>query len=223
MLVCQQQVVLKCYNFPPKNKVLAAESLALMLIMLRFFYCLRWLYLYVLQNLFQTLSKMEVQKSPKASSLWHLDMDSPSTLPTVPSRSRLFLFLYMKQVTSPTFNRTSSAPVTDTPMITRRGMSPLSSRISGMTCWRSPSPVRQCAYLWDACWHAGAGSSQSAARSASTLPSPQPSPLWWRGLRPHLARPRLTDSLHPDSGIGGRREAHLYRSKTSKWNMQLVH
>jgi hypothetical protein len=46
----------------------------------------------------------------------------------------------MKQATSPTFSRTSSTPVTDTPMITKRGMSPLPSKISGMTCCRSPSP-----------------------------------------------------------------------------------
>jgi len=60
---------MKCYNFPTKNKLLPAESLALVFIMLRFFYCLRSIYLYVLQNLFKTLSKMEIQKSPKASSL----------------------------------------------------------------------------------------------------------------------------------------------------------
>jgi len=150
-------------------------------------------------------------------------MDLLSIIPTVPSRSWLFLFLYMKQVTSPTFSRTSSAPVTDTPMITSRGMSPLPSRMSGTTCWRTPSPKMQCAYLWDACWHAGVGSSQSEARSASAPPSPPLSPLWWQGLRPHLGHPHLTDNLNPDSGSGKRGGTHLWESKTSKHNMRLVH
>jgi hypothetical protein len=71
--------------------------------------------------------------------------------------------------------------------------------------------------------HVDAGSSQSAAHSASEPPIPPPSPLWWQGLRPRLGHPLPTDNLHPDSESERRGEAHLYGSKKSKWNMQLVH